>query len=66
MLEERDVTLQEKNSAIEKLKNSLLSSYAEMENVRARNRKEMENARRFAVQVRGGAVDRNLLGSEID
>ena len=54
MLEERDMLVQEKNSAIEKLKHSLLSSYAEMENVRERSRKEMENARRFAVQVRGG------------
>jgi len=50
LLGERETLLQEKDKIIEELREKVLRSYAEIENVMARARREAENTRKFALQ----------------
>ena len=52
LLGERETLLQEKEKTIEELREKVLRSYAEIENVMARARREAENTRKFALQVK--------------
>lgn len=52
LLGERETLLQEKDKTIEELREKVLRSYAEIENVMARARREAENTRKFALQVK--------------
>ncbi|KAJ7571382.1 hypothetical protein O6H91_01G161500 [Diphasiastrum complanatum] len=49
-LEDRDTLLEEKDKSLSELKDRLLRSYAEVENVMERARREAENSRKFAIQ----------------
>lgn len=50
LLAERDAQLQERDKVIEELQDKVLRSYAEVENVRDRARREAESTRKFALQ----------------
>lgn len=50
-LAEKEVEIEEKKAEVEKLKDGLLRSYAEMENLRERTRREVDSSKKFAVQV---------------
>lgn len=52
LLGERETLLQEKDKTIEELREKVLRSYVEIENVMARARREAENTRKFALQVK--------------
>lgn len=51
LLGEREALLEEKERALKEAKDKLLRSYAEMENLRDRTRREAEATRKYAVQV---------------
>ncbi|KAG0556859.1 hypothetical protein M758_11G081300 [Ceratodon purpureus] len=50
LLAERDALLEEKETTIKELQDKVLRSYAEVENVMARARREAESTRKFALQ----------------
>jgi molecular chaperone GrpE len=51
LLLEKDELLTSKDEEIKDMKDKVLRSYAEMENVIARTKRESENSKKFAVQV---------------
>lgn len=48
---EKDGLLKSKDDEIKDMKDKVLRSYAEMENVIARTKRESENSKKYAVQV---------------
>lgn len=48
---EKDGLLKSKDDEIKDMKDKVLRSYAEMENVIARTKRESENTKKYAVQV---------------
>lgn len=48
---EKEELLKSKHKEIEKMQDKVLRTYAEMENVMDRTRREAENAKKFAIQV---------------
>lgn len=48
---EKDGLLKSKDEEINDMKDKVLRSYAEMENVIARTKRESENSKKYAVQV---------------
>lgn len=48
---EKDELLQTKQKEIEAMKDKFLRSYAEVENVMQRTKREAENSKKFATQV---------------
>ena len=51
LVEEKEELLKLKHKEVEKMQDKVLRSYAEMENVMERTRREAENAKKFAIQV---------------
>lgn len=51
LLGEREALLEEKERALADSKDKLLRSYAEMENVMDRSRREAESTRKYSIQV---------------
>lgn len=51
LLGEREALLEEKDKTIEDLKDKVMRSYAEVQNILDRGRREAENSRKYAVQV---------------
>lgn len=51
LLGEREALLEEKEQALADSKDKLLRSYAEMENVMDRSRREAESTRKYSIQV---------------
>lgn len=51
LVAEKEEQLKLKNAEIEKLKDKILRSYAEMENVLDRTKREAENTKKFSIQV---------------
>ncbi len=51
LLGEREALLEEKEKTIEDLKDKVIRSYAEVQNILDRGRREAENSRKYAVQV---------------
>lgn len=50
-LARKEELLKSKHKEIEKMQDKVLRSYAEMENVKDRTRREAENSKKFAIQV---------------
>ena len=48
---EKDEALEKEQEEFKEMKNNFLRSYAEMENLMGRTRREAENSKKFAVQV---------------
>lgn len=51
LVEEKEELLKLKHKEIEKMQDKVLRSYAEMENVLDRTRREAKNSKKFAIQV---------------
>lgn len=51
LVAEKEELLKVKHKEIEEMKDKVLRSYAEMENVMGRTRREAENAKKYAIQV---------------
>lgn len=51
LLGEREALLEEKERALTDAKDKVLRSYAEMENLRDRTRREAESTRKYSIQV---------------
>ena len=51
LVAEKEELLKAKHKEIEKMQDNVLRSYAEMENVMDRTRREAENSKKFAIQV---------------
>ncbi|XP_062113036.1 grpE protein homolog 2, mitochondrial-like [Humulus lupulus] len=51
LVAEKEELLKQKHKEIEKMHDKVLRSYAEMENVMDRTRREAENSKKFAIQV---------------
>lgn len=51
LVAEKEELLKLKHKEIEKMQDKVLRSYAEMENVMDRTKREAENAKKFAIQV---------------
>ena len=51
LVAEKEGLLDFKHKEIEKMQDKFLRTYAEMENVTSRTRREAENSRKFAIQV---------------
>lgn len=51
LVAEKEDLLMVKHKQIEEMKDKVLRSYAEMENVMDRTRREAENAKKYAIQV---------------
>lgn len=51
LVAEKEELLKMKHKEIEKMQDKVLRSYAEMENVMDRTRREAENSKKFAIQV---------------
>lgn len=51
LVAEKEELLKLKHKEIEKMQDKVLRSYAEMENVMGRTRREAENSKKFAIQV---------------
>lgn len=51
LVAEKEEILKGKNKEIETMKDKVLRTYAEMENVMDRTRREAENSKKFAIQV---------------
>ncbi|XP_062084932.1 grpE protein homolog 2, mitochondrial-like isoform X1 [Humulus lupulus] len=51
LVAEKEELLKQKHKEIEKMKDKVLRSYAKMENVMDRTRREAENSKKFAIQV---------------
>lgn len=52
LVAEKEELLKLKKKEIEKMQDKVLRTYAEMENVMDRTRREAENSRKFAIQVK--------------
>ena len=52
LLLEKDESLKSKDEEFKDMKDKVLRSYAEMENVLARTKRESENTKKYAIQVR--------------
>ncbi|KAL5988029.1 hypothetical protein ACLOJK_035792 [Asimina triloba] len=50
LVQEKEASLKEKQEEVEKMKDKVLRSYAEMENVIERTKRESENSKKFAIQ----------------
>lgn len=48
---EKEELLKSKHKEIEQMQDKVVRTYAEMENVMARTRREAENSKKFAIQV---------------
>lgn len=51
LVDEKEELLKLKHKEIEKMQDKVLRSYAEMENVLDRTKREAENSKKFAIQV---------------
>ena len=51
LVSEKEALLKLKNKEMEKMQDKVLRTYAEIENVMARTRREAENSKKFAIQV---------------
>lgn len=51
LVTEKEELLKQKHKEIEVMQDKVLRSYAEMENVMDRTRREAENSKKFAIQV---------------
>lgn len=51
LVAEKEELLKTKIEEIEKIKDKVLRTYAEMENVMERTKREAENSKKFAIQV---------------
>jgi molecular chaperone GrpE len=51
LLLEKDESLKSKDQEVKDMKDKVLRSYAEMENVLARTKRELENTKKYAIQV---------------
>lgn len=51
LVAEKEELLKLKHKEVEKMQDKVLRSYAEMENVMERTKREAENAKKFAIQV---------------
>lgn len=51
LLLEKDESLKSKDEEVEDMKDKVLRSYAEMENVLARTKRESDNTKKYAIQV---------------
>lgn len=51
LVREKDGLLKSKDGEIKDMKDKVLRSYAEMENIIARTKRESENSKKYAVQV---------------
>ena len=51
LVAEKEQLLKLKHKEIEKMQDKVLRTYAEMENVMDRTRREAENSKKFAIQV---------------
>lgn len=51
LVREKDGLLKSKDEEIKDMKDKVLRSYAEMENIIARTKRESENSKKYAVQV---------------
>ena len=51
LVREKDELLKSKDDEIKDMKDKVLRSYAEMENIIARTKRESENSKKYAVQV---------------
>ncbi|KAK6132980.1 hypothetical protein DH2020_033271 [Rehmannia glutinosa] len=56
LVAEKEQLLATKQEELENMKDKVLRSFAEMENVKERTRRESENAKKFAIQDASGAV----------
>lgn len=52
LVTEKEELLKTKQEEIEKMKDKVLRTYADMENIMDRSRREAENSKKFAIQVR--------------
>ena len=53
LLTEKEELLKQKHKEVEKMQDKVLRTYAEMENVMDRTRREAENTKKFSIQVTG-------------
>lgn len=51
LIHEKEALLKSKDDEIKYMKDKVLCSYAEMENIMARTKRESENSKKYAVQV---------------
>lgn len=51
LVAEKERLLKAKHKEIEEMKDKILRTYAEMENVMERTKREAENSKKFAIQV---------------
>ena len=51
LVSEKDELLSEKEQEIKQMKDKVLRTYAEMENVMDRTRRDAENTKKYAIQV---------------
>ena len=51
LVHEKEELLKSKDDEIKDMKDKILRSYAEMENIMARTKRESENSKKYAVQV---------------